>query len=269
MNLAISNIAWDAEDEPQIARLMVELGITGVEIAPTKIWPRPLEVSADEARAYRRSWEDRGIRIVAMQALLYGRGDLTLFDSRTAREETLEYLRGIMRLGGRLGAGPLVFGSPKNRRMGNRSPAEVEQIAVDFFRAAGEVALQEGVVLCIEPNPAAYGCDWVTTSAEGRELVKRVGSEGFGLHLDAAGMTLSGESPEALDACARDLCHFHVSEPYLGPIGEGGVDHAGFASVLRGVDYPNWVSVEMKHQPDRDTPMEIRRVLELLHRTYG
>ncbi len=90
------------------------------------------------------------------------------------------------------------------------------------------------------------------------------------MHLDAAGMTLSCESPESsLKACAGSISHFHVSEPYLGPIGEGEVDHRSFASALRGQEYPNWVSVEMRNDPERNTLPELRRVLKFLKQTYG
>lgn len=270
MKLAISNIAWPLEDTPAVADVMAEFGITGVEIAPTIRWPHPLEAGDEEIKAYRRTWNDRGIEIVAMQALLYGRPDLTLFESREQRRETLAYLRRIMRLGSLLGAGPLVFGSPKNRRVGQQPPAEIEAMAVSFFRAAGEAALEEGVVLCIEPNPVDYGCDFITTAEQGRALVETVGSAGFGLHLDAAGMTLSRDALiPTLERCADRLCHFHISEPFLGPIGEGAVDHDTLAATLRRLGYSHWTSVEMRHNPNRDTVAELRRVLAFQRRVYG
>jgi sugar phosphate isomerase/epimerase len=269
VKLAISNIAWPSEQDTRVAELMSELGLRGVEIAPTVVWKKPLEATEGEIRDYRRFWNDRGIEIVALQALLYGRPDLTLFESREVRDRTLQYLRGIMRLGGRLGARALVFGSPKNRKIGGLPANEVEETAVSFFRTAGEAAVEEGVILCIEPNPSHYQCDFITTSAQALELVRKVDSAGFGLHLDTAAMTLSEEPPElALAACAGSVCHFHASEPFLGPVGLGAVDHETFASALRQNEYPNWVSVEMK-QPEVETMTELGRVLRYLIRTYG
>ena len=270
MKLAISNIAWPLEEERRVAAVMGELGIRGVEVAPTKPWPAPLEATPEEVRSYRASWNDRGIEIVALQALLFGRPELTVFESAETRARTLDYLKGIAHLGAQLGARALVFGSPRSRRVGALPREEALAIAIDFFRAAGESAAAEGVMLCVEPNPTQYECDFVTESAEGLELVRAVDSAGFGLHLDAAGMTLSGEDlPAALEACSGAICHFHVSEPFLGPIGEGGVDHATIAATLRRIAYPGWVSVEMRHDPDRETVSEIRHVLELLAATYS
>ena len=55
---------------------------------------------------------DRGVSVVALQALLFGRPDLVLFESPERRSATLDYLEGVLRLASWLGAGPLVFGSP-------------------------------------------------------------------------------------------------------------------------------------------------------------
>ena len=269
-NLAISNIAWDSTEDVAIGNLMGEIGIPGVEIAPTKIWPNPLEASDAEIRDYRRFWEDRDIQIVAMQALLYGRPDLTIFQSADKRGKTLEYLGSIMRLGGMLGANALIFGSPTNRQVDNLSTDEIDDIAVSFFGLAGEMAQEHGVTLCIEPNPAQYACDFIQTSAQGLELVRKVNSPGFGLHLDAAGMTLSQENLEqAVESCAGSIRHFHVSEPFLGPVGKQEVDHSTIASTLERIVYPNWISVEMRHDPQVDSVIELGRALEFLKETYG
>jgi sugar phosphate isomerase/epimerase len=247
MKLSISNIAWSPEEDAIVAELMKEHGFRGVEIAPTRVWERPLEAKEKEVRDHRRFWNDRGIEVVALQALLFSRPDLVLFGNESHRRETLEVLRAMMRLGGWLGARVLVFGAPKNRRLSGLSAGEARRVAVDFFREAGKSAVDCRVVLAIEPNPAQYECDFITSSREGLELVREVGSPGFGLHLDAAAMTLAGEDPGSaiLDA-AGAISHFHVSEPFLGVVGAGGVEHAALATALRRIDYPGFVSIEMK-----------------------
>jgi sugar phosphate isomerase/epimerase len=267
---SISNIAWNPADDERVATWMREAGVQGVEIAPTKIWPKPLEATVDQLVGYRRWWEDRGIPIVAMQALLFGRADLAIFESQAKRDETLAYLERIMALAAALGAGPLVFGSPKNRKTGGRPAAEVEAIAVEFFRRAGDAALRHHVTLCIEPNPVQYDCDWVTCARHGIEFVRKVAHPGFRLHLDAAGMKLAGDDFASSLRDARDaLCHFHVSEPNLGSVGKGGVDHAEHARALRELGYAGWASVEMRFDPAADLEAELRRVLCLLRDTYG
>ena len=65
MKLAVSSIAWEPEEDESVAETLMELGVEGVEVAPTKIWPQPLRATDREIEAYRNFWESRGIRIVA------------------------------------------------------------------------------------------------------------------------------------------------------------------------------------------------------------
>ncbi|MFQ5505764.1 MAG: sugar phosphate isomerase/epimerase family protein, partial [Planctomycetota bacterium] len=139
-----------------------------------------------------------------------------------------------------------------------------------FFREAGHRAAGSGVTLCIEPCPGESSRDFVVDSREGLELVRRVDSPGFGLHLDTAAMTLSGEPlPEAIQACCGELRHFHASEPGLRPPGRGQVAHERFAGALRSSGYSGWVSLEMLGDPDGDSLVELRRALTLLRTHYG
>ena len=271
MKLAISNIAWQPEHDSRIADYMLEHGFSGVEIAPTKLWPNPLAADPGSVDRYRAFWEERGILIPSMQALLFGRPDLTLFDDESTRSATLAYLGRIIELAARLGARALVFGSPKNRSIGNLDREQAFNIAVDFFRAVGKLASRHDTVFCIEPNPVAYGCDFITTSEEGLALVRAVNHPGFRLHLDAAGMTMSKEVIDnALPAAIGELCHFHISEPDLALIGTGGVDHPQFARLLAGLYYENWYSVEMRPTGESEDNLEgVRCALAEVARIYA
>lgn len=244
---AISNIAWDPAEDEAVAALMQRYGVRGLEIAPAKVHNPPVEASTDEIRDYRRRWEDRGISLCAMQALLFGAPYTAIFEGEELRNTMLDYLAQVFAMAGQLGATSLVFGSPKNRKRGNMEYDAAFAGAVTFFREAGRRAADHGVVLCIEPNPAYYECDFVQTSAEGMALVEAVDHPGFGLHLDAAGMALSKENiAESLERCAGKFRHFHVSEKDLAGIGAGSVDHAAVGAALKKSGYDGWISMEMR-----------------------
>jgi D-psicose/D-tagatose/L-ribulose 3-epimerase len=250
MRLAVSNIAWPAGADDDAARLLVAHGVAGVEVAPARVCERPWEAPAGLVAAYRGFWEDRGLPIVALQALLFGRPDLVLFGDAATRRRLSAHLAAIIDLAADLGATRLVFGSPKNRARGPLGRAAADTIAVPFFRALGRHARDRGVWLCIEPNPAAYGCDFLVDSREAIRFVERVDQDGLGVHLDAGGMMLSGESPAAIVAEAGPRWrHFHASEPHLAAVGDGGVDHAAIAEALRAVGYAGHVSLEMIQGP--------------------
>jgi sugar phosphate isomerase/epimerase len=264
MKLAISNIAWAPAQDVEVAAAMRAAGADAVELAPTTCWPDPLLAKAQERRALRERWEQLGFPIVALQSLLFGRPDLQLFDP-ASREELRGRLAGIMALAADLGATRLVFGSPKNRVRGALSSQQAFDQAVHFFRALAVDGERLGVTLCIEPNPVEYGCDFITTAADGRALVEAVNSPGFGLHLDAAGMLLAGDDASAEIAASRHvLCHVHLSSPQLGAVGPASpVDAAALIGALRRIGYAGTLSIEMRS--DANPEMSLARVRDALN----
>ena len=102
--------------------VLPRFGIEGVEIAPTRVWSNPLASTSAHVSEQRRFWENRGLPIVALQSLLFGHPELTLFGTEEARAKLLTYLSGMVSLARDLGAEVLVFGSPKNRNLGARFP---------------------------------------------------------------------------------------------------------------------------------------------------
>jgi sugar phosphate isomerase/epimerase len=260
VRIAASNLAWDAAADDGVARILEEAGVEGVELAPSKVWPDPDAATEDEAAAVRRSWAGRGFPVVALQSLLFTHPDLRLFGPADGRAELAAVLRKVIDLASWLGAHALVFGSPKNRARGDLPEAQATEIAAEFFRAAGTYAADRGTCLCIEPNPPEYGCDFVTNAAEGRSLVAAAGSPGFGLHLDAGGMSLAADGPDEAAASVPVLRHFHASEPGLKPVDEArGAEHRAVAEALTAAGYEGWVSLEML-PPDGGLPALARSV---------
>lgn len=269
MKVAISNIAWPADQDAAIADVLTALDVQGIEIAPTKLWPKPLEATDAEIDATRDFWEGYGISIVAAQALLFGRPDLTLFDDVLIRQKTLTYLHGIVRVCARVGAKALVFGSPRNRRAGERDRNLVWQMAVDFFGQLGELATREGTTIVLEANPPDYGADFITTASEALRLVQEVHHPGFRLHLDTACMMMAGDDAASIiPAAAPYLTHFHASEPHLAPVGQGTIDHERFARPLAATVYSGWVSIEMR-QPEPFAVQPIREAVVKIKENYA
>lgn len=269
MKLAVSNIAWPTTADAAVADMLVAEGVAAVEVAPTKVWPQPTEATDAELDAYRAFWEGRGLPIVSAQSLLFGRPELTLFDDAATLARTLDYLTSVIRVCARLGAGPLVFGSPKNRRRGMLPIADATSIAVEFFGQLADIAAREGAIVALEANPPEYGADFVTSAPEALELVRAVNHPGLRLHLDAACMTLAGDDATIIAAGRAELCHYHASEPMLAPLGAGSsVPHAALAESLRAVGYDGFVSVEMR-EPAPFAVESLRDAVRFARNAYG
>ena len=270
MKLAFSNLAWPAALDPVVLADLGRQGFDSLEVAPTRLWDAPLAQDADEVAAARTAVEMHGLRVVALQSLLFRRPDLQLYGDEESRLALAVHLLGMAQLASRLGATRLVFGSPANRRRGDLPLAQADEIAVEFFARLGARAADLGVCFCIEANPEAYGCDYLTDSVASTALVRAVDSPGVRLHLDTACMALAGDDAvERIRGGADVLAHVHASAPQLGAVGpDGPVDHAAVATALRDAAYGGHVSVEMLPPGDEDLTGALWRAAEFVRETY-
>ena len=266
MKLAVSCMAWSADEHAAAAALLHAHGAMGIELLPTALWgdwasalaagpadlPAPLQ---DFARP-------------AMQSLLFNMPDHLLFQDEAAEERMIAHLQHVIALAERLHVRVLVFGSPRQRLRGSLSmPAAMARFG-SFATRLAPVAAAAGVKLALEANPVAYGCDFVTGTAELLDVFEALDQPGLGLHFDTGTAILNGEDLAGLIRRAGPrLDHFHISQPQLGGCDEPAPLHMATAEALRDIGYPNWVSIEMRRGERglADLELALRQVVA----TYG
>jgi D-psicose/D-tagatose/L-ribulose 3-epimerase len=249
MNIGISNIAWDTKDDDLIVRLLKEHAISHIDIAPTKYFQEPLKASKEEIFNIRKYWEHNNISINGMQALLFGM-DLNMFAEEKVRLEMLAYLNVISKVGSQLGANKLVFGSPKNRNREGIEDSVVNKLAIDFFSRLGDIAMANGVVICLEPNPKDYNCNFLTNSTETLNMVKRINHPNILMQIDTGAIFMNNEEPQIIANIPQQFVgHIHISEAFLKPIGLQSSNHSSCSKMLMKclADYP--VTIEMAKNP--------------------
>ncbi|MDX2242978.1 MAG: sugar phosphate isomerase/epimerase [Leptolyngbyaceae cyanobacterium bins.302] len=266
MKLSISNIAWTDETDAEMLSLLAASDVPAIEVAPTRIWA-DWQFDDQDGDRYLQSLQAQGLSCSSLQAILFKQPDLKVFGTPAQKAALMTHLKRVADLAASLGAKPMVFGAPKNRDRGELDEKTALHQAVNLFAEIGEYCQQKGVCLCLEPNPTDYGCNFITNSRQGAELVRLVNSPGFRLHLDAAGMFLAGEDiPQAIAAAADVLAHFHISEPNLGDFAAPKVNHAAIATALRDIGWNQWVTIEMR---STDQPVaSVKQALDTVHAIY-
>lgn len=268
MLLSISHIAWPPEQEAEALAFLRELGISDIEVAPVRAFGNALEATESAVREKAAWYRAQGFRIGSFQALLFGTEGLELFTPGAPSDRLKEVLIATGRVAGWAGAGPMVFGSPRNRLRGDLGPAEALRRASAFFREVGDACAEAGSCLVIEANPEAYGADFCTRLEDAVALVDAVDSPGFGLHVDAGGMALSGEDfvPVLREALPR-VRHVHASQPNLISFAEPDPIHARIAAVLAEGRYTGSVAIEMRAQPEGLAA--VAKAIERVRGSYG
>jgi sugar phosphate isomerase/epimerase len=268
MRLAVSSLAWDPSQDDEARAALVRRGIAGLEVAPLAYWPQAPHVAPTVLAEFRDRVAASGVTVVALQGILFGKPELQLFGTNEQRTALEDHLCGMAKLASTLGAHVLVLGAPRNRLRGALSEADAIAAATPLLTRVATVAADNGVALCVEPNPPRYGGDFATTIADAGRLVDAIDHPGFGLHLDAGALQINGESDEDVIEAAKKARHFHVSEIDLAPIGSGTVDHARLGGLLRRADYNGWVSIEMRSGDPELLVSRLDRAIDIAAEAY-
>ncbi|WP_240782936.1 TIM barrel protein [Escherichia sp. E1130] len=145
----------------------------------------------------------------------------------------LVHLQAISRIAAGLGIPALVFGSPKNRDRKGLSDSITLETAINFFNHLGDIARQEGVYFCLEPNPVCYGANFMIDSAETAFVVRQVNHPAIKMQLDTGAIIINKENiNDILQQDADIIGHIHLSEPDLAPLGCSGANHTHIANAL-------------------------------------
>jgi len=253
MKLAVSNIAWAPEDACNAYGILSEFGIAGIEIAPGLSFAGeddPIVPSDAAISRFRSNLAEFGLTLVSMQSLLFGVQGAQLFGTQQEGEALQCALRRVIALANRLSVPNLVFGSPGSRRYpDNMSASDAEARAITLFRQLGDEAVAAGTVLAIEPNPASYGTNFLTTVADAAAFVLAADHPGITLNLDLGAAHMNGEVADLPALYARTkqkVSHVHISEPQLAPAPANGDVIEDVALNLLSQGYDRWFSIEMR-----------------------
>ncbi|QRF91670.1 xylose isomerase [Alcaligenes faecalis] len=269
MRLSISNIAWQPEEDQRIATLLEQHQIDAIDIAPGKYFSSPELATKTEIMAVKQWWHERGISIIGMQSLLFGTTGLNVFGDKASRLGLLARLQAIFRIAGILGATRLVFGSPRNRDRHSLSDQEATDSAIQFFQQAANYAADEGVLLCLEPNPVCYGANFMTNSQETALVVQAVNHPALRMQLDTGAITINQEDvAQVLNSYAALIGHVHASEPQLAPLGDNGTDHGQMAIALAQSLPKAIVTIEMLATGAEPVLQSISRALHVAIQAY-
>jgi sugar phosphate isomerase/epimerase len=261
MKLSISNIAWTAEQDEAVYSYMKQYGFTGLEIAPTRIFPsRPYE-HLQEAKKWASDLKKQyGLEISSMQSIWYGRQE-NIFGSKEERQALWDYTTKAIDFAEAIGCGNLVFGCPKNR---NLSEGANPGIAINFFRELGDYAFAHHTVIGMEANPPIYQTNYINTTEAALALIEQVDTIGFRLNLDLGTMIYNQESVSLLKGHVKRINHVHISEPGLKLIEERPV-HQALKNILRSENYQGYLSVEMGR---REQLQELEHAMKYVREVY-
>lgn len=257
--LAISNIAWDKAEDEAVYAAMQRAGFTGLELAPTRIFPQQPYQNLNSAALFGGYLKNRwGFCVPSLQSIWYGQSG-SIFNADEA-QILLDYTAEAYRFAHVLNCPSLVFGCPRNRTL---RPGDDPAAADAFFDRAGTLATRHGVRLAIEANPPMY-TNFLNGTADAFALVKRLQNPGLAVNFDLSTLLANGEKLRNFAAGLQYVSHVHISEPGLAVL-QKRPEHAELALMLGAVGYSGFVSIEMQ-RTDVET---IARTIDYIQEVFA
>ncbi|MBI5197157.1 MAG: sugar phosphate isomerase/epimerase [Nitrospirae bacterium] len=249
---------------------VASMGFEGLEVAPSRVWRKTDEgLAFSEVQAYRKKVESAGLRVVGLHSLTFDHPELALFESEELRGGLLSFLIHMAKICIDLGGYSLVFGSPQSRRRGAMDADEARRIAMDFFSELAARTDSLPVAFCLEPlSPAET--DFVCSARSAIAMAVEIEHPNFRVQLDAKSLCACAEMDEDLfREAAPYLVHFHANDPGLVELGSTGkMNHGHLGSLLRGVGYTGYVSLEQKMLSERQPLEPLRRSVSVMKECY-
>lgn len=253
MKLSFSNIAWSYEQRLLVYAMLADFGFTGLEIAPGIFFHganNPFVPSNKIANLAINEITNYGLKLVSMQSLLFGIEEVALFEGSRKRDNLETHMYRAIELAGKYEIPNMVFGSPSQRRIPESMEyEEAKIISADFFRRLGDEALQAQTVISLEPNPRAYGTNFLNTLDEAQEFVEYIDHSAIKLTLDLGAMHINNHFDKLVARIAKvekQISHVHVSEPMLAPAATDYNQLIDLMIGLMNINYNRAISIEMK-----------------------
>ncbi len=149
---AVSNIALPAYDhEAELGRLR-DLGMEGLEVAPSRVWRDTWHgLTAADVSTYRHAVETAGLRVVGLHSLFFDQPGLGLFKAPEIRRQSLDFLEHLSGVCRDLGGRTLIYGSAPARRRGDLPLEDAYAEAIGFFGDLSRRVEDHGTCFCFEP----------------------------------------------------------------------------------------------------------------------
>ena len=257
MKIAISNIAWDKENDNKIYEFLKKNNVKYLEVAPIRLIEQNPYNMLDEAKKISEQLKNKyGLNICSMQSIWFGKKE-NIFENEKSFNSLLEYTKKAIDFACSVGCPNLVFGCPKGRNMSNYDIDYPK--ALIFFKKIGEYAQDNDVVISLEPNPEIYNTNFLNNTKEAIKFIKELKLPNIKINYDLGTVIYNKEDINLLRNNLSLVNHIHISEPNLEVIVKRNI-HSELFKILRELNYDKCISIEMK----KTTINNVKRVIKYI-----
>jgi len=269
MKFGVSNIALPPFDHASLLHNIAELGFTGLEVAPSRVWVDTWQnLGPSQVAAYRKIVEASGLQVIGLHSLFYDHPELGLFKGGETRAQTLAFLSHLSAVCRDLGGRTLIYGG--GRKRGEVPLRVAKQEAIDFMGDLTQLISNHGTCFCFEPLEPEV-TDFINSALDSLKIVEMVDHPSLKVQLDAKALAANDEIEIGVfRKTSAHLVHVHANEPDMGVLGSSGkVDHREIGRLLNQIGYDLFVSIEQRMLNENDPLTDVKRSAKVLRDLYA
>jgi sugar phosphate isomerase/epimerase len=239
MKLALSNLAWDFDENEKIFSDLKTLEINNIEGVLTKVssWEN---LNEEKIHSFKKLLQQNGLKIFSLQSIFFGVACEGLHDSKIV----IPHIEKLISYSKILGVEILVLGSPNLRK----KVEGLEQKLKETFETIDSILFNSNIKICIEPNTKSYGGEYFHDLDEITEFIKKNNFLNVKTMVDTHNLLLENLDPSLeIEKHINYVEHIHVSEPKLLPLHDFEL-HKKFSETLKKLNYNKVITYEVaKH----------------------
>jgi len=236
MDLSISNLAWDYNENDYIFNNLKQIGINQIECVLTKIddWSK---LDKNKISEYKILLDKYDIKPNSIQSLFYG----VKCGSITEENKIIDHFKKLIEYSNILETKILVFGSPNLRKKNNNW----EKSLINIFKTLDIILNGTDVIIVIEPNSKIYKGEFFTNIYDIIEFIKKNKFINIKTMIDTHNLFLENDDPiKTIEEYFDYIKHIHISELNLSAIKEKKF-HIEFSNKIKKLNYKNIITYEI------------------------
>ncbi|WP_339891970.1 TIM barrel protein [uncultured Alteromonas sp.] len=244
MQLSVSNLGWPSQETEWCIEKLLQNGITGVEIAPLKVFNSWEEASSHDAiNKVKTYFREHKLTVSSFQAITFGAHDLALLGNEKEKSNFLQHLEKVASLLSSLEGECAVFGSPGLRKDSNYNEKELAQVLTSI----DSIFTKHKVYFALETVPSYYGCNLLNTLDQTETLLSKLQLTRVVRHFDTGCQFLAGdfEQKTLCDNFIGKSKHLHISEVDLNNFASPSSYNLRIASQIKEQYKGKWCVLEM------------------------
>tara|TARA_Y100000816_G_scaffold276063_1_gene244872 strand:- start:275 stop:1078 length:804 start_codon:yes stop_codon:yes gene_type:complete len=262
MQLLISNLAWKKNELENVLKFLKKKKIKNLEFSLHNLFKHQPKLK--KIKEIKDFWNSKSIKFYSMQSILYKVNDAYIFGN--SRQQNIFYSEVInkIKIAHYLNAKIIIFGSPKNKKIFNRSQKECNDLMIKFLKKISPICEKYKITLCLESNPKIYKTEFLTKTNEAINLIKKIKSKYIKLNLDLGTIISNKENlNDIVKQNIKIIGHVQISSPFLKNLSKYKIKIKKLVKCLKNKNYKKKISIEMLSEKENNLSL-IKEIFEII-----